>query len=175
MAVTTTVTMPEQPASGRVVYRPLGGNGLRSPLAMASVSIKSTGDASAGNHQVTCVIDSTYMFVPTCVLAGVTNPGAAFDIRIDVVPTPFFGFSWTIGGNISTAIDYLSATPPPLVMEHDDSAAATPRIYCIKDNVNAEELELRILFYLFRRRAAELVPIEDIFSSVPRGQSVFPG
>lgn len=176
MSVAVTLTLPNQPGTGRVRYSPLGGNGRSSPSKICDFNVVLAGDASGGTATLTVEMDRTYSGVPAllrCVKGALTPAGFNFGIA----PTGDGGFTYAITLNAVAGFDGGGASaiwaPPPMYMEQEGPSGAAPFIVVVSDNVDAETTTFRGQILLFELRARDTAPLEDIYASLPRAGAVY--
>ena len=170
MAVSSSLTMPDQPADGFVDYIPLGGDGFRTPFQMGQIFFRSAGDATGGQHFVTLFIDPVYTWVLNWMEGRRTVAGAAADLIFNVTPTAsgLFHQSYT---EVNATTQPVIFTPPPLLLETIDAAQTLPRISLETSNVNGENVTLTAQLWAFDKRARELGFMRDMMAAVTRGVS----
>ena len=170
MAVSASLTMPNQPADGFVDYIPLGGDGFRTPFQMANVFFRSAGDASGGQHFVTLFIDPVYTWVLNWVEGRRTAAAAAADLIFNVTPLAAgtFNQSYTEVNALTQPVIF---TPPPMLLETIDAEQTLPRVSLETSNVTGENVTLTAQLWGFDKRARELGFMRDMMAAVQRGVS----
>jgi len=176
MSVSVTLTLPDQPTTGRVRYSPLGGNGIKSPSKICDFNVVLAGDASGGTSTLTVQFDRTYAAVPAimrCVKSVLTPD----DFNFGIAPTGDGGFTYAIALNSVAGFNGggASATwaPPPMYCEQEGPSGAAPFIVVVSTNVDAETTTFRGQLLLFELRARDFAPLEDIYSSLPRAGTTY--
>lgn len=81
MAVSATLTLPGQPASGNSIFEPLGGDGTRAPLGCYQSSVAVAGDAGGGNATLTINFDPRYTNLCAWINLTVASAAAAPDFQ----------------------------------------------------------------------------------------------
>ena len=179
MTVSTTTVMPNQPsvplASGFVRYKPLAGDGMKSPMMFAAFKIDQTGDGTGGNNLTYLHGDPNYMWIPVLLRAQMTNPPGAINWSITVVPSgDFSDEAFVFGGSANSIQQGINLVPPPLMMQKsDDADGSTPNgiVYSNTPNVNGANVSFMGHLYGFKIDASKHTPIDELMASVPRGYS----
>lgn len=169
MAIATTLTLPNQPADGSVVYVPLGGDGWRSPMSSYSVTIRVTGDASGGTNQITVSPDPQFVAIVSYVqVASPDSPNDPEDFLVSLnsgQETAQTGMQipsvLPAGNNTNTAI----WTPPLTLL---DPPRGDPSIVAAMQNINTIDLELSFRLYNFRKGVAQRTPLGRLVAALPR-------
>ena len=180
MAISTTTVLPNQPslpqATGFVKYKPLAGDGLRSPMMFVAFRIQVSGDASGGNLVTNVHGDPNYMWIPVLLRMDTTNPPGAINYSITIVPSGDFNDEYfTFGGSANSMQQGLNLVPPPLSLQKtDDADGSTPNgiVYGVTPNINGATTQFMGHMYGFQIDAAKHTPMEVLQGSVPRGYSL---
>jgi len=168
MAVTTTVTMPDQPATGQVRYIPLGGDGYVAPHSAYSCFISHAMDASGGNSSINLQFDQRFTQMISYMRSEVV--GVAADtavrqfIRIDgdeIISDTTFGTYW-----VGTALSSRLWKPPGVIGTSTPSMTAYMTSQMV--NVDGDTHNFTCRVYNFDKRARELTPLPILLSSLPR-------
>ncbi len=167
MAVNAQVVLPAQPATGSVVYRPLGGDGYTSPMSAYLVRLFGiAGDASGGVASLDLFTDPQFESVFSFVSLAATSPAASEAVRFDLYQRDAAagGISrWEFPGTLSFNADVgsiCSFAPPPLF--------DIGRLSMNTDNVDTETYFMAALVYNFARDAAQKTPLATLLASLPR-------
>jgi hypothetical protein len=162
MAVVTTLTLPSQPTTGSVVYKPLGGNGFTSPQSMFYVTVDSLGIAGGGLNSIQVFKDERFeQLVDFMTIQG--NAGAVI-YRMDIFRDL---------GSRALVIDTTSADTtiscgtwsPPALIDPESWKVSTA-------NVEDENVKLKMAIYNFNIRASEKIPLELLLASIRRAATV---
>ncbi len=168
VAISETVLMPGQPATGQVKYVPLGGNGYDAPHSAYSCFISHAMDASGGNSSINLQFDPRFTQMISYMRAEVV--GVAADtaqrmfIRIDgdeIISDTTFGTYW-----VGTALSSRLWKPPGVVgtSTQQDTAYMTSQMV----NVDGDTHNFTCRVYNFDKRARELTPLPVLMASLPR-------
>lgn len=178
MTVTASVQLPDQPTTGAVRTKALGGNGLISPHSETLVQVSSTGDAGGGVNRIYIRMDPRY--VQLVAYVELTYAGAAADTPVDMSLTSSSTFQFG-AQRLMLLVDAPDSgsmralwTPPPLLIAADASASATaaPTLRVQVPNVLADVITVWCVVYNFDRRARELVPIEAMTRALVRSSTL---
>ncbi len=177
MTVATQITLPEQPGTGLVKYIPLGGDGYRSPFALARWSLDSVGDASGGTNNISVFMPSEYCSVVAWIRAeqdDATLVAMQLQLRPDaqVGDGEFFLETDNLMSNGGGFLSEVTWVPPPVILVPSGSTTL-PSIGLHKANVDTETLRLNGEAFLYDRRAYETGHAVDMLALVGRGGSRF--
>ncbi len=163
MAIDLDVNITDQPPTGTIVYRPLGGNGFTSPKSMYLFDIASTGDATGGDNTVTVFRDERFENIAS--FLQVQTNGGAIQILLNV-STHNVGRGIHIGPTVPITGDTFSALSwtPPLLIDSQKWALQTP-------NVDTQALRFKGIVYNFNIFASEKTPLSLLLASMPRSPS----
>lgn len=169
MAVTTTVTLPAQPAQGVMTYVPLGGDGRSAPLGCYFVRAEIDGDAGGGN--ATCIINFDERYTNLVAYANyvIQADAAAGDFVIRLSKSSNISALTNVVGTIpqvagTTATDNAAFLwyPPPIYFQGDGSCVA------IAPNVGVNETyKLTAEVYVFDIDVRRLTPLPILQLNVP--------
>lgn len=170
MAVTTTVAIPDQPATGVIEFLPLGGNGKVAPLGCYMVDVQLAGDASGGLATINVELDPRYTnlvaFYSAKVDSAATAPDFFMDIRANAAATGFAGPS-IVGTMPHTTIITLGNAsflwyPPPIYYPRGGHISLT------MTNVDATEVYAVVAeVYCFDSDVRSLAPLYLLQLNVP--------
>lgn len=175
MAVSTSLDLPAQPAIGSVVYRDLGGDGLRSPRQLVTARVQSNGDGTGGQNTIDIKMDPAYMAILNWAkveLSGgvpVLADGVfGFEMRLGPEAADNFGVRGnTFGASLTTSIGVV--TPPPIPLVRDDQAADLPDVLFRTENLNGTNMTMVIQLFTYLIDAQFKTPIEQLVAGLPRG------
>jgi len=165
IAVSVAVTLPAQPAVGRVTYIPLGGDGKMSPIAAYSVvGVGVTGAAGGGSALMTVTMDDRYSSLIQYVSWSndqVARADADFRTRIatPIRLTPILsdsGLQTSISSSIASATVSRTWAPPPVILGGGSSPGFLEHAML---NVADDEYLLNAMVFLFDIRVRELTPM----------------
>lgn len=166
MSVSVTLNLPEQPSSGLLQIKPLGGDGYTSPQSYYLLEINQVSGAGGGTNTILVNLDPQYQCVVALMQTNLASPAADRVVRLDIFPEGLFpefsiqavmAFDADVGSN-------LMYSPPPLFNQR--------RVSAITDAVDTETLALRLVIYNFKRDAFQKVPLNILLESLPRGFSI---
>ncbi len=171
MAVATTLTLPDQPATGLVTYVPLGGDGWTAPHSVFEVSVASAGAAGGGNNVVTINFDPRFQSIATYIRG--TNDGASTTIEMafELLQThnqpslSAFANAIPVAGVLGT-VNLMTWCPPPI--------PGMRRARMTTTNVDGDDLLFQMYLYNFNINVLQRVPLNLILSSLPRADSYSP-
>ncbi len=169
MSVTETLVLPNQPTTGSVVIRPLGGDGYSAPQSYYLVDFRLDSDASGGTNILRVDLDPQFQNVVSLMHASMVGGLADRITRLDIFEAsrvetgPRFAVQANMVRNSDTGTHLLYA--PPAMFDVGRCEAAV-------DNVDSEEFRLNLLVYNFRRDAFNRVPLNILLASLPRGFSI---
>ncbi len=164
-AVTTTLTLPGQPAAGTVEYVPLGGDGFYSPIAAYSLAnIGATGAVGGGALTVRVNMDTRYCSLISYVSIGLVQATPAdVEVRFTIADTKARvprlveqGDVTFVDSDISVATIAKTWNPPATVLP---GGTIAPFVQLVVVNIDADIMNLDALIYLFNVRARELTPM----------------
>ena len=162
MAITETLVLPAQPASGTVTYVPMGGDGFSAPFAAYVInSFRQTGDAGGGSLAANVTMDQRYTSLASYVTTIVQQAiDADIDIRYRLAGAAGGGqahgelLEFT-SGTISAATINNTWVPEPEILPGGGGASISQTIVNLLNDV----FDLSALIYLFDIRARELTPM----------------
>lgn len=170
MAVSVTVTLPEQPVLGANAFTPLGGDGWTAPHSVAEVSIGSAGDASAGNNDIILNFDPRFQSIVAYLRLVNASASAGIEMRMTMLPAlprsqpQMQAFANAVPVNALDTTNGFNWSPPPIA--HFD------RVQARSTNTNGDQLTLMAYIYQFQRTVLQQVPLNIILSSLPRGDNM---
>ncbi len=171
MAVNAAVTLPNQPATGSVTLRPLGGNGYSSPMSAYLVRLFAvTADASGGVASLDLFMDPQFESVVSFVSLTAASAAASEQVRFDMYQRDAAAAGitrWEFPGTMSFNSDTgstIAFSPPPLF--------DIGRLSMNTDNVDTEQYFLSTMVYNFKRDAAQKTPLAVLLASLPRGFNI---
>ncbi len=150
-AGTMNIPIETSTTAGLVRLRPLGGDGYSSPQSFYLANRDVTADASGGTLTVTINMDPQFQSVIALVNVQIGSGAADRLVRLDVVPegqTLSGGIVFGIIGNVVLDADVgqeLLYSPPPLF--------PVVRVVAVIDNVDTENLNVKVVVYNFKRDA----------------------
>lgn len=159
MAVSSTVTLPQQAAVGQgTLYTPFGGDGKSAPLGIYDVDIRVVGDAGGGNAGVTIAFDPRYTSVIAYVLAYVIADTAAGDFQLAIEDSVQALPNTRIVGTLPGVAEAFQAQnsiymwyPPPIWLDGNGTVSAS---YV---NVDATETYgMSVQMYVFDRNVRQI-------------------
>ncbi len=166
MAVTETVTLPGQPATGSVLYQPMGGDGRTAPMGRYEIDASLAMDGTGGAWDFLFELDPQYMNLVS-VMGIFLNQGAdtigfTMDIKLQE-NTSIFRVAGDLLQLSSTGASRLWS-PPPIV----DPVGIDFRL------VNSDTFTgaATATIYVFRKGVQHEVPIDKIFQCLTRAGSV---
>lgn len=176
MAVALVVDLPDQPAGGSAVEVPLAGNGYWSPHSETHVTAPLPGDASGGLQTITVSFDPRWTSIIAFCQLEIDSLGAPRNVtlRTQMGPDMFDGIVFNVQGLTSPGgIGALSPTTwYPVPQFYNFSTGQTPpNIVLTKSNVDSEDVVMHLLVYNFKIDAAKRVPLQVLYSCLPRGSS----
>lgn len=162
MAVSSTLTLPGQPAAGGgTEFCPLGGDGKTAPLGIYDVDMQIVGDVSGGNATVTLAFDPRYTSLIQYVQPFVSADAAKGDFQIvlfDLGTLPQIRVGGTMAGvaeSMTTKNSTWTWYPPPVW------CTGTGRIQCDFPNVDATETYgMTVSMYVFDRNVVQITPLQ---------------
>ncbi len=168
MAVSATVVLPAQPATGLTTFIPLAGDGLFSPLGYYLVENNVVGDASGGVATVQIGGDPRYTNLFSFVNAKVSSAAAATDFLISM--------SFNAAGPIDNQIQVVGTMPfvgavglescylwypPPILW----TTAGFLQMACINVDVT-ETYQLFTQVYCFAKDVTNVMPLSLLMQSL---------
>lgn len=167
MAVSETLALPNQPATGAMTFVPLGGDGFTAPAAAYAVTdMELAGDASGGAMSIFVTMDDRFCSLVSFVTVNIAQASSAdADLRIAVASgSGTSQIPLAIHQNLQTATALVVNTknvgftwnPPPVMLP---GAGQAGRIIFQAKNVDANDFFLSSLIYLFDIRVRELTPM----------------
>ncbi len=166
MSVTSTVNLPAQPATGSVVYRPLGGNGFTAPQAVYYVYNHAiVSDASGGDAILIMGMDPQYQCVVDQLAFQVQSQATSAVYRFQVeLPNDDY-IMYNSGSSVLEGGVGRSTWIPQPLFNIDTAALVTPNVD------GSETYQFSAIIYLFNKRAQEQVPLNVLLGSFPRSSS----
>lgn len=175
MAVALDVTLPDNaaaPGIGNPRFTPLGGDGWTAPQSVFEFGFSSPCDASGGENTITVTFDPRFVQIVTYV--RLTNAGASTTLEMEIQLRPPLPFTAPIVSAFANAVpingmatqNEMTWSPPPV--------PTMRRLVGRVPNVNGDTLVMSALIYNFNIRVLELVPLNLILGSLPRGDSTYP-
>lgn len=165
MAVTTAITLPDQPTIGNVVYQPLGGDGWTAPHSLFMVDVHSVGDASGGTNRATVNADPRFEMLVDFLMVQVTF-ATVIDFRFDI-GRKNSSRALQCGETVLDPSGALSARiwSPPAIIDPAD-------IRVSGENVDTQVIQLKAMIYNFNVRASEKTPLSILLASVRRSSAL---
>lgn len=160
MAVSLTVTLPAQPATGAgALFTPFGGNGRSAPLGVYDVGMQLVGDAGGGNATLTCVFDQRYTSMVSYVLPQVIADTTAGEFMCQIVDTnvslPNVRILGTLPGITEATLSAVNSSflwyPPPLYLPGSGNALS---VFVNVDATETYAMDLQI--FVFDRNVRQL-------------------
>lgn len=167
MTVTSTVSLPDQPAAGLVEFVPLGGDGYLAPIAQYILSeFAIAGDVSGGSAQLFVNMDPQYQGLVQLISFRMDGATADTDI-VASITTRNLGFSDTFSGvlkdvTISGITNTRGTYAPAPMFDFGQINAVVP-------NVDGDSLTMGAIINCFARDASRKVPLSILLSCLPRG------
>ncbi|GAG08326.1 unnamed protein product [marine sediment metagenome] len=174
MSVTSTVTLPAQPADGLMRNTPLGGNGYRSPFNQVYCRVNLAGDATGGDVEINIILDDVYLSLVNVMQAWVSGATADVPCRMQLIKDgpEFFQYQGEIphsaAGSGSAFLNNRVWSPPPLLLNH--SQAGNVHLLC--PNTDGDQFTLGVWLYQFNKRAADFTELEQILDTLSRGTTI---
>lgn len=165
MTVTTSVTLPAQPAAGSVSFLPLGGNGWLAPQSMFMVDIQLTGDVSGGVSQLDIFRDERFEMLIDFMMVQ-SDAAAVIEYRFDIF-RQVQNRVMNCGSTVEDPVDAQSVRifSPPAVIDPDSLRVSVA-------NVDGDVTKFKAMIYNFNIRASERVPLDILLASVRKSSSV---
>ncbi len=170
MAVSIDNQLPEQPVLGVNTYTPLGGDGWTAPHSMAEVSVGSAGAAGGGTNVITVTFDPRFQSLVTYVRLSNSSASGAIEMNLSLFPAlpraqpQLQAWANAVPVNDVSTQNNITWSPPPIPNLFRLQATTT--------NVSGDSLTLQAYIFQFQRRALELVPLNVILASLPRGDNM---
>jgi len=168
VAVTASVTLPDQPATGSVDYVTLAGDGYYAPHSMYIVAIAADEDASGGSITLTVNPDPRFAQCATimsCFDTDTTPKPFQMNLGIERPGQGVFSYVFTRDSADSpTGIQVVGFMPPIFVPQARWEVSVA--------NVDTFALEMRMLVYNFMIDAPKRVPLQFIVTAL-RSQGAF--
>lgn len=170
MSVAITVALPNQPATGAVVWTPLGGDGRTAPLGCWLINFQIQGDASGGTATLSIVADPRYTNLFAWANPTVSSAAGAPDMLIVIQESGTSGAaSPVVVGTmpqIATTVSTTNAAflwyPPPMYFQ------GLGELVFITDNVGVGETYImRAQCYAFDIDAPQLTALPWLQMNVP--------
>ncbi len=167
MAITQTLTLPNQPPVGAVEYIPLGGNGWTAPQSAFAVDWRITGDVSGGATRWVLNRDPRFEHILQFMMIE-SDSATAITYRMDIFRGISAGAVHNVGTTaLSAVIGHVLASqmwvPPPIIDPNKFEAKI--------DNVSTEVGKFKLLIYNFNIRASEEMPLSMLLASLSRAAS----
>lgn len=172
MSLSSTVSLPAQPAAGRSEYIALGGDGKTAPMGCYFSRIQLVGDAGGGSITLHINLDPRFTNLVAVVNASVDGAAAAPEFSIVLTPDTVSSSrsQMTVCGTAPFVTDATSFTdnaaflwyPPPIYYQQEGQVAFATA------NVSASELyKLTIEVYVFDSDVRRLTPLSILQMNVP--------
>lgn len=170
MSVSSSVQLPAQPASGRTVFTPLGGDGIGAPLACYLVDIDIAGDAGGGVASLQIFGDPRFTNLVAWMNIKATSAATATDFLMQIedavsttVPKPqIVGTLPQIDPSLFGANAAFLWYPPPIYFP------GTGNFQVVTENVDATEVyTLALQVYCFNVDVLQLTPLPFLQWNVP--------
>lgn len=171
MAVQETFILPAQPAIGRAMYIPLGGNGFTAPHA--AYHIVGAGidcDVSGGSASVICQLDDRFVSLVSFWMFQSESAAADVDFRftlagglspIDVNQGTAAAVDADAGNGFRASASWI---PPTVLMPGGAVGSPSNRLTCHIPNVDGTKLACSGMIYCFNIRAREVIPMNVLLS-----------
>lgn len=175
MAVSTSVTLPAQPAAGDTTFQPLGGNGTTAPLGSYIVEAQIAGDASGGNATVTINGDPRYTNVFAWLDALIDTDAAAGEFMLTIsrgggsleAPPRIMGtIPHVATGLAATNASFLWYPPVMLYNQAGSAAAQFPNVGVLETYI------LRLQSFVFNDNVQQLAAYQWLAMVQSSGGSV---
>lgn len=166
MALSESITLPDQPAGGSIEYIPLGGNGFDSPRSAFYGSVNIVGDVSGGLITISVFADPRFEHVVAFLACDKLQEAAA-------------GFRFSIG-RASTSIQTEGVTKASGMSGDDFSSIVYAPVAMIDathwalrmTNVDGVDTRFKFLVYNFNIQASLKVPLSVLLASLPRAPTI---
>jgi len=175
VGVTSSVQLPEQPASGFVEEVALAGNGYHAPHSETHVKLQLDADVSGALWQTTITFDPKW----SSLIAYVhLEFGSLLDTKIVACRTQL-GPDMFLGQNVLIPPSFESLpennqglwVPPAQLYFAPGMPGWQPNITVRTDNTDTENGTVFLLLYNFKKDAGKRVPLSVIYSCLPRASS----
>lgn len=165
MSVSSSLTLPAQPAIGSSFFVPLGGDGFTSPMSMFEVAITQDSDASGGTNVATVNFDTRFESVVVRAEIAVDSVTAAADYAMVLNQSQSNRIGIRTQGqtdfNALVGINHAAWDLPPIMNAQNIRFEA--------DNVDATETAFfSCLVYNFNIDASRRMPLAILLASLPR-------
>jgi len=171
VSVSSTVSLPAQPAQGEQSYIPLGGDGKFAPLGCYFCRLEVDGDAGGGTASLTinCDVRYTNLIAYSNLLIEADAAAGDFALRIEQTGQIATPDRVTIVGtipNVATGVNSDNSSflwyPPPLFYQGAGVAISK----CLNVGVN-ETYKLAIEVFVFDINVKRLAPMTWLMQNVP--------
>ncbi len=169
MSVAETITLPAQPATGDILYAPLGGDGWSAPMGMYMMNnVTLAGDVSGGTTSLTVEMDIQFESLIQMISLQIIGIAADQTYRMSIIRrrggTIFNAGTAFFPGVSGDTSGYRTWNPSAIL----DAESLLARI----TNNDGDSLRINGLIYVFQKRASERVPLNILLASLPRAASV---
>ncbi len=178
MTVSTSVQLPNQPASGSSEYVPLGGDGVVSPHSVTYAWLASSSDASGGYNRGFIRFDTRWTQLVETVMVEVWDAAADVNVLTDITASPACRQGYCINAEfepVSTLNPEVRTNwgpSPQLVVANAGDPTDQPHIRAAIPNVDGETLQIYAKIFNFDRRAAQRTPIEILTRCLVRSSTI---
>jgi len=170
MAVSTTVTVPTQPAVGSITLIPLGGDGFYAPQSMYQLEdVAAVADATAGQLQLTINMDPQF----ECIVQSLTYQisSAAGDKEL-VCSLSDRSLAYTDFAQVIALLPTITGLGSARATWCPAPMMDVGQITGVVVNVDTEALLISGQILNFNRNASRQVPLSVLLSSLPRAASI---
>lgn len=165
MSVADTFALPAEPAAGSVVFIPLAGKGLGSPLGYYQIKATLADTGTSGFNSIKCFLDERYASIVSHM--GMTKIQATpTDLLYNARLTPTQSIFKTVTSqNIAgIAPDVADVVVPELEIVDGDGINFVESI--VEQDAVGDTHAMNVLIYVFDKNVRQLAPLSVILNSL---------
>lgn len=167
MSVSETTSIPiAQPASGSVLFQPMGGDGWTSPQGRYEIDISLAMNVSGGTWRIAVQLDPQYMNLVALMQLETDQASDTIPFAMDMklkASTNIFRVAGDLLQLDSASCSRLWSVPPAIDVKDIDFRL---------DNTDTFTGRATATIYVFRKGAQHIIPIDKIFQCLVRAGSV---
>lgn len=180
MAVSQTLNLPAQPASGFYRVQPLGGDGSRGPYREGIGRFDVTGDASGGAQTALINLDLVYAQMVASVNVRLNQAPAAADvaIRLSAGGGPGINDVQQVGRELPVisgptgANAFMLWTPHPVLIDARETDTGNNNLQIVTTNVTNMTMEVNFRLLYWKKGIRELTPMEILATALGRTSNI---
>lgn len=174
MAVSSTVTLPAQPAAGSVTTIGLAGNGYAAPHSETRARVTLDGAAGGGLASIQVNWDTRWVSLVSWATFGINglSSNAVAKLTYTIAPGCAMGAMITVPTGLSSVLSTVTWTPTPQLCSMPTIDSVQPNFLTQCPNIDGDDYQLDLVLYNFKKDVLQVTPLSVLLASLPRGGNV---